>query len=65
MLGRLDLRIDLARGTVSAAVEAPAGAALDLATDAAGRLEDALAEKTGRAATVRVSARREPFDAYA
>ena len=65
VLGRLELRIDLARGTVSAGVEAPPGPALDLAVDAAGQLEDALAEKTGRAATVRISPRREPFDAYA
>jgi hypothetical protein len=65
VLGRLDLRIDLARGTVSAAVAAPPGAALELATAAADRLEGALAAKTGRAAQVRVSARRDPFDAYA
>ena len=65
VLGRLDLRIDVARGTVSAAVEAPRGAAHDLALDAAGQLENALAEKTGRAATVRVTPRRDPFDAYA
>ncbi len=65
VLGRLDLRIDLTRGTVSAAVEAPRGAALELATDAAGQLENILAERTGRAASVRVTPRREPFDAYA
>jgi hypothetical protein len=39
--------------------------ALELAQEAAGRLQDALAEKTGRAAQVRVAARRDPFDAYA
>jgi hypothetical protein len=65
VLGRLDLRVDLARGTVSAGVAAPPGAALDLATEAAGRLQDALAERTGRAAQVRVTPRRDPFDAYA
>ena len=65
VLGRLDLRIDLARGTVRAAVEAPHGQALTLATEAAGRLEQALAGTTGRPATVRVTSRHEPFDAYA
>ena len=65
VLGRLDLRLDLARGTVSASVAAPPGAAFDLATDAAGRLQDALAERTGRAAQVRVTPRREPLDTYA
>ena len=65
VLGRLDLRIDLARGIVSARVDAPAGPALELAEAAAGRLRDALAEKTGRAAQVVVTPRRDPFDAYA
>jgi hypothetical protein len=65
VLGRIDLRVDLARGNVSANVGAPPGAALELATEAADRLRDALAERTGRAAQVRVSPRREPFDAYA
>jgi hypothetical protein len=65
VLGRIDLRVDLARGNVSANVAAPPGAALDLANEAAGRLRDALAERTGRAAQVRVTPRRDPFDAYA
>jgi hypothetical protein len=65
VLGRLDLRVDLAQGTVAAAVAAPAGSSFDLAADAAERLRDALAARTGRAAQVRVSPRREPFDAYA
>jgi hypothetical protein len=65
VLGRLDLRIDLSRGAVQATVEAPAGRPFELASEAAARLEDALAGKTARPATVRVSARREPFDAYA
>jgi hypothetical protein len=65
VLGRLDLRIDLARGTVSARIDAPAGATLALAEEAAGRLRDALAAKTGRAAQVTVGPRRDPFDAYA
>ena len=65
VLGRLDLRIDLARGTVSARVDVPPGTALELAEAAAGRLRDALAAQTGRAAQVQVSPRRDPFDAYA
>lgn len=65
VLGRLDLRVDLARGSVTAGVTAPAGAAHELAAAAADRLRDALAEKTGRPAQVTVLARRRPFDAYA
>jgi hypothetical protein len=65
VLGRLDLRVDLARGTVSASVGAPSGPAFELATEAAGRLQDALAERTGRAAQVRVTPRRDPLDTYA
>jgi hypothetical protein len=65
VLGRLDLRIDLAAGTVRASVETPAGRTYDLAHEAAARLQDALAGKIGRPAAVRVTARREPFDAYA
>jgi hypothetical protein len=65
VLGRLDLRIDLARGIVSAGIAAAPGAPFELATSAAGRLESALSAKTGRAARVRVMPRREPFDAYA
>lgn len=65
VLGRLDLRVDLARGNVSASVAAPPGAAFDLAAEAAGRLQDALGERTGRAAQVRVTPRREPLDTYA
>lgn len=65
VLGRIDLRVDLARGIVSAGVGAPSGPAFELATEAAGRLQDALAERTGRAAQVRVTPRREPLDTYA
>jgi hypothetical protein len=65
VLGRIDLRIDLARGSVVTAVAAPAGGAFELATAAAARLQDALAQSTGRVAQVRVTSRREPFDAYA
>jgi hypothetical protein len=50
---------------VSARVDAPPGAALELAEQAAGRLRDALAETTGRAAQVTILPRRDPFDAYA
>jgi hypothetical protein len=65
VLGRIDLRIDLARGTVRARVAAPAGEAYALAAAAAERLRAALAERTGRAAAVQVVPRRDPFDAYA
>jgi hypothetical protein len=65
VLGRLDLRVDLTRGSVQASVTAPAGPAFELATEAAARLQDALAARTARPAGVRVSARRQPFDAYA
>ena len=65
VLGRLDLRIDLTRGSVQATVEAPAGRSFELASEAAARLQDALAVKTARPAAVRVTARRQPFDAYA
>jgi hypothetical protein len=65
VLGRLDLRIDVNRGGVQATVEAPPGRSFELATEAAARLQDALATRTARPATVRVGARREPFDAYA
>ena len=65
MLGRLDLRIDLSRGGVQVGVEAPAGAGYAVAPEAAARLQDALAGRIARPAAVRVTARREPFDAYA
>jgi hypothetical protein len=65
VLGRIDLRVDLARGIVSASIGAPSGPAYELATEAAGRRQDALAGRTGRAAQVRVTPRRDPFDAYA
>jgi hypothetical protein len=65
VLGRLDLRVDLSRGGVQVGVEAPPGASYAVAAEAAARLQDALAGRIARPATVRVSARREPFDAYA
>ena len=65
VLGRLDLRVDLARGTVSAGVDAPSGAASSSRPRPPRGSQDALAERTGRAAQVRVTPRRDPFDAYA
>jgi hypothetical protein len=65
VLGRLDLRVDLSRGGVQVGVEAPAGTGYAVAAEAATRLQDALAGRISRPATVRVAARREPFDAYA
>ena len=37
----------------------------ELAAEAASRLQDALSERTGRAAQVRVTPRRDPLDTYA
>jgi hypothetical protein len=65
VLGRLDLRVDLTRGGVQVGVEAPAGVGYAVASEAAARLQDALAGRVARPAAVRVSVRREPFDAYA
>lgn len=65
LLGRLDLRIDLRAGSVQVTVEAPAGAAHDLAQDEAARLRDGLAAAIGREAAVHVRPRREPVDLYA
>jgi hypothetical protein len=64
-LGRLDLRIEVAGTRVSTAVETPAGRPFDLASAAAGRLQDGLQARTGLVADVRVTARREPLDVYA
>ena len=66
VLGRLDLRLELARGSVQATVEAPAGRSFELASEAAARLQDALAREDGppgRRAGDR--APRSRFDAYA
>lgn len=65
VLGRIDLRLELSAGAVSASVSAAAGEAVDRARDAVEALRTALAEATGRPALVRVSARRDPFEAYA
>lgn len=64
-LGRLDLRLELSGSRVSAAVEAPAGRAFDVAEAAADRLQEGLQARTGRTAAVRITARREPLDLYA
>ncbi len=64
-LGRLDLRIELAATTVRTAVEAAAGHPFGLANAAAPRLQDGLHARTGLAAEVRVTPRREPLDVYA
>ena len=64
-LGRLDLRLEVGAGDVRAAVETPAGRTFELATVAAGRLEDGLLARTGLEAEVRITPRREPLDVYA
>jgi hypothetical protein len=64
-LGRLDLRIELTRTRVSAAVEAPAGRPFALADAASGRLQHGLHARTGLEAAVQVTPRREPLDLYA
>lgn len=64
-LGPIEFRLTLSDGGLSASVRAAAGAPHELASEHADALEDALAEATGRAATVEVSARRDPLDVYA
>jgi len=64
-LGRLDLRIDLATGSVQAAIAAPPGAGYEAVQAGAERLRASLAEATERPAAVRVTPRREPLDLYA
>lgn len=64
-LGPLDLRIELTGGAVRAVVGARSGQPHELASEAAERLRDALAEAVGRPADVRVEERREPLDVYA
>jgi len=65
VLGRLDLRLEVSSGGVQAVVAAPAGQAHELAAEAAERLRDGLAARTGLPATVRVQPRRDPLDLYA
>jgi hypothetical protein len=64
-LGRLDLRLEVAGTRVLAAVEAPAGRAVELADAAAGRLEHGLHARTGLEAEVHIRPRRRPIDVYA
>ena len=64
-LGALDLKLDLASGTIAATVRARIGEAADLADDRAQELRSALAEVTGREATVSVVPRHDPFVTYA
>jgi Flagellar hook-length control protein FliK len=64
-LGRVDLRLEVGGGRVKASVVTPAGRSYDLAEAAAGRLRDALLERTGLEPDVRVAPRREPLDVYA
>jgi hypothetical protein len=63
-LGRLDLRIDLARQRVEVTVDAAAGEPHGRASDHAERLRASLEEGTGLPATVRVRPRHEPIDVY-
>src|SRR5918992_1332787 len=59
-LGRLDLRLELGGGRVRADVQAAAGAPFEAADAAAPRLRDGLAARTGLAADVRITPRRDP-----
>jgi Flagellar hook-length control protein FliK len=64
-LGPLGLRLELDAGAVSATVAAAAGEPAELARAAAEELRAALAEATGRPASVRIVERRDPVDVYA
>jgi hypothetical protein len=64
-LGVVGLNLALAPGTVAVRAELAAGAAFDLASEAADELKARLAEATGRTAQVSVVPRREPLDLYA
>jgi hypothetical protein len=75
VLGRLDLRLEVTRpiapqgaagsARVRADVQAAAGRPFELADGAAPRLRDGLAARTGLAAEVRITPRRDPIDLYA
>ena len=65
VLGRIDLRIDLASRAVQVGVEAPPGRAFDAADGAAERLRATVEGALERPASVRVTPRREPLDVYA
>jgi hypothetical protein len=75
-LGRLDFRLEVAgttvpsgpaapAGRVRADVQAAAGAPFEAADAAAPRLRDGLVARTGLAADVRITPRRDPLDVYA
>jgi hypothetical protein len=64
-LGVVGLNLSLAPGAVAVRAELAAGAAFELASEAADELKARLAEATGRAAEVNVVPRREPLDLYA
>ena len=64
-LGMVGFVLSLAPGAVTVRAELDAGQAYELATDAAEQLRERLAEATGRAADVTVTARHEPLDLYA
>lgn len=64
-LGRIDLRLELPPGGVSALVEAAAGRPAERAEASAEALRAGLERATARAAQVRVVPRHDPFEAYA
>ena len=64
-LGAIEFRLGLSVDAVSAWVRVAAGAPHSLAEERAGELREALAQATGRAASITVSVRRDPFDVYA
>lgn len=65
LLGRLDLRLELPGGAVTAAIAAAPGEPVERAGAAAEALRGALERATGRDAHVRVTPRHDPFEAYA
>ncbi|GAC1322105.1 MAG: hypothetical protein NVSMB25_16830 [Thermoleophilaceae bacterium] len=64
-LGAVNLRLELAPGTVRVQAELRAGSAHALAEEGAHLLRDRLASATGRIAEVQVRPRYEPLDVYA
>ena len=64
-LGALDFRLALEGGSLTAHVQAAQGVPHELAVSQAEELRDALNRATGKAVRLSVSARHDPFDAYA
>ena len=64
-LGAIEFRLALSGDALSAAVRAGAGAPYAMAEERLEALREALAAATGRAASVSLTARRDPFDVYA